>query len=210
MKEMSESIAELTKALSKAQAKMKGAEKDGNNPFHKSKYVTLESTWEACRDQFAENGLAIIQTCGMREEKPVLYTMLTHVSGEFIIGMMPLYVKETTPQALGSAITYARRYGLAAIAGICPTDDDAEEAEGRKEPAKQNGTSHKANGTPRHITHSEWESFDALYQKLSEKDRGAILGFNKVSSVYDIPADKFDSAFSWMEKAYAAYQRKTA
>jgi len=59
--ERSESISELAKALAKAQASIKGAVKDSQNPFFKSSYADLESVWDACRKPLTDNGLSVVQ-----------------------------------------------------------------------------------------------------------------------------------------------------
>ena len=127
----SESIAALAAALSKAQADITGALKDSSNPFFKSKYADLASCWDACRKQLAANGLCVIQTTGMTDAGLVLITTLAHASGEWIVGHLPVAAKDSSPQAQGSGITYARRYALAAIVGLAQIDDDAEAAQAR-------------------------------------------------------------------------------
>ncbi len=129
----SDSIGALAAALSKAQADITGALKDSSNPFFKSKYADLASCWDACRKQLAANNLAVIQTVYVHWERDetVLATTLAHGSGEWIRSDLPIRAKDTSPQAQGSAITYARRYALAAIVGLAQIDDDAEAAQGR-------------------------------------------------------------------------------
>ena len=135
----SESIADLAAALSKAQASITGALKDSANPFFKSKYADLASCWDACRKPLTDNGLAVIQTIEAGEGRAVLVTTLCHASGEWIKSYCPILTKDDSPQALGSAITYARRYALAAMVGLAQIDDDAEAAQGRhKVSAPQN------------------------------------------------------------------------
>ena len=135
----SESIAALAAALSKAQASITGALKDSANPFFKSKYADLASCWDACRKPLTDNGLAVIQTIEAGEGGAVLVTTLCHASGEWIKSYCPILTKDDSPQALGSAITYARRYALAAMCGLAQVDDDAEAAQGRhKVSAPQN------------------------------------------------------------------------
>ena len=129
----SETIGALAAALSKAQADITGALKDSSNPFFKSKYADLASCWDACRKQLAANNLAVIQTVSINWEldQSVLVTTLAHSSGEWIRSELPIRAKDLSPQAQGSAITYARRYALAAIVGLAQIDDDAEAAQGR-------------------------------------------------------------------------------
>jgi hypothetical protein len=127
----SESIAKLAEALSKAQGKIKGAAKDTANPFFKSKYADLASVWDACRDQLSAHGLSVIQTTEDSPDGATVITTLSHSSGEWIRGRLTLKPVKNDPQGVGSAITYARRYALAAIVGVAPEDDDGEAASGR-------------------------------------------------------------------------------
>jgi len=127
--EYSESIKELATALSIVQGKLTFAKKDSKNPFFKSNYADLESVWEACRDLLAENGLAVMQFPGEYIDGQMsLRTILTHSSGEWISQEMSLPVSKPDAQGAGSAITYMRRYALAAVVGIVQADDDGNEA----------------------------------------------------------------------------------
>lgn len=125
-----ESIGKLATALAKAQSEIKGAKKDAENPFFKSKYADLASVWEACRDALSKNELAVAQVTDFGPNgEMVLNTVLMHSSGERMIGSMPIMVGDkATAQQVGSAITYARRYGLAAMVGVAPEDDDGNQA----------------------------------------------------------------------------------
>lgn len=125
-------LSELAKALCVAQSQIKGAVKDSANPFFKSKYADLESVWEAIRKPLTDQGLSVVQLMDWREGHPVLVTRLLHTSGQFIESVMPLFMKAQDPQALGSAMTYARRYSLAAIVGVPQIDDDGEAAMNRE------------------------------------------------------------------------------
>jgi hypothetical protein len=140
--EKSESIIELSKALIQMQASLKPAVKEKTNPFLKTRYVDLSGVWDVCRALLHENKLAIVQLGGVDANGPFLETVLTHESGEWISGKYPLKpVKPDDPQALGSAMTYARRYTLAAILGIITEDDDAEGAMGRLSESKSKSES---------------------------------------------------------------------
>lgn len=126
--EQSEQINELAAALSKAQAKIVGAEKSSANPFFKSKYADLASVWDACRKQLSENGLSVIQTNGNSEDRVTVTTLLVHSSGQWVRGTCSAKPAKDDAQGIGSVITYLRRYGLAAIAGVAPEDDDGNAA----------------------------------------------------------------------------------
>lgn len=124
-------IGKLAEALSKAQGEIRGAVKDSTNPFFKAGYADLASVWEAIRGPFSKNALSVTQTTYVTEKGLWLITTLMHSSGQWQRGMMPIYALKPEPQALGSAMTYARRYGLAAIAGVAQIDDDGESNYGR-------------------------------------------------------------------------------
>lgn len=118
----------LATALVKAQATIEGAKKDSTNPHFKNKYADLGSTWDACRDALHANGFSVVQYGTVTEAGAALVTKLLHESGESIEGLTPLLNSKGDMQGLGSAWTYARRYGLAAMIGVCPEDDDANAA----------------------------------------------------------------------------------
>ena len=127
----SEQINELAKALSATQAEISGAHKDSTNPHFKSKYADLESVWDAARVPLTKNGLSVAQTVHKEGDQIVLRTTLMHVSGQYLSGDVPLILVKNDMQGLGAAITYARRFGLSAMVGVSPTDDDGETAVGR-------------------------------------------------------------------------------
>jgi len=130
----SESIANLAKALSIVQGKLTYAKKDSANPFFKSKYADLESVWDACRDLLSANGLAVVQLPGEYFEGTMaLTTIITHSSGEWISQQMSLPVTKPDAQGAGSALTYMRRYALAAVVGVVQADDDGNAASAPKQ-----------------------------------------------------------------------------
>lgn len=124
----SDSIGELAAALSLAQGEIVGAIKDSTNPFFNSTYADLASVWDAVRGPLTRNGLAVIQTTEIGEQVE-LVTTLAHKSGEWVRGSCPIFAKALDPQSVGSAITYARRYGLASIVGVAQIDDDGNAAQ---------------------------------------------------------------------------------
>lgn len=127
----SEQINELAKALALAQRSFVGAKKDSDNPFFKSRYADLGSVWDSIRKPLTDNGLSVVQTV----DGDRLITILLHSSGQWIDSSYPITAKDNSPQAVGSAMTYARRYALAAMVGAYQVDDDAEAATAR--PAQQ-------------------------------------------------------------------------
>lgn len=125
----SETVGELAKALALAQGKMRGAVKDSENPFFKTKYADLASVVEAIRDALSQNGIAYVQGTEPSEKDEVrVETMLLHGSGEWISSVLALPVSKSDAQGFGSALTYARRYGLSAAVGVAPEEDDGNAA----------------------------------------------------------------------------------
>ena len=128
----SESIKELAAALPKAQAIMQGAVKDSENPHLRNKYADLASVWAAAREPLTKFGFSVVQLPVMTDRGTVaVETILLHESGEFISGIIEIPVSKQDAQGIGSAVTYARRYSLAAMVGIAPEEDDGEAAVGR-------------------------------------------------------------------------------
>lgn len=130
----SESLDKIIPALLNAQKEIKSAIKESENPFFKSKYADLSSTWHACKDALHKFDLVISQTLLSTAEGQCLNTTLFHTSGQWIKGSCPLFVKQGSMQELGSAISYARRYSIAAICGVVTEDDDANKADGKEIP----------------------------------------------------------------------------
>jgi hypothetical protein len=127
--ERSTEIDKIAAALAKAQANIKFAIKDSTNPHYRSKYSNLTSILEACRPALTENGLAVIQAPYTGTGNEVgLETMLLHESGQFFSQRFSMPVPKFDPQGIGSAITYSRRYTLAAMVGVTPDDDDDAES----------------------------------------------------------------------------------
>ena len=124
----SESITDLASALCLAQAEMGGAVKDSNNPFFKSSYADLTSVIKVMKEPFARHGLSFVQLPVTSEggRGVGVATMLMHNSGQWIQSEYLLPLDKVTAQGAGSAITYARRYALQAMAGIPAVDDDGE------------------------------------------------------------------------------------
>jgi hypothetical protein len=120
-------INELAGALAKAQDELEGAKKNGNNPAFRSKYARLDGVWEAWQEVGPKNGLSIIQLvkdAGEGRQGIILETVLMHTSGQHIRSESFWPAVKNDPQGYGSALTYARRYSLMALTGICPVDDD--------------------------------------------------------------------------------------
>lgn len=135
-------LPKLALALAKAQGQMANAAKDTKNPFFNSKYADLASVWDACRKPLSDNELCVVQLpVGADAQHVAIETQLHHSSGESITSVVIVPITATgkdgkpvavNAQHVGSAMTYARRYGLSAMVGIAPEDDDGNSASGRE------------------------------------------------------------------------------
>ncbi len=131
----SESIKELACALAKAQGQMGGAHKGKANPFFKSVYADLSSVVTAIREPLSSNGLSFIQATEPSDKDEIrVITMLMHESGEWLSSTIAIPVSKADAQGYGSAITYAKRYGLQGLLGV-PSEDDDGNAAAKAKPA---------------------------------------------------------------------------
>lgn len=130
----SEQTNELFTALAKAQAEIEGAVKDSTNPHFRSKYADLSSVMQACKTPLSKHGLSVAQLPDSDDPEVVaVTTVLGHTSGQWISSRIVMRPTKSDPQGVGSALTYCRRYALAAMVGVCPEDDDGNIASAPKE-----------------------------------------------------------------------------
>jgi hypothetical protein len=131
----SESIKNIAGALVDFQSSVSKVAKESNNPFFKSKYASLANILDTIQKPLSECGLAISQF----PDENALTTIILHAdSGEWMESsyVMPV-AKQNDPQAMGSAITYARRQSIGSILNLnIDDDDDGEKAMGRQIPKK--------------------------------------------------------------------------
>lgn len=119
----------IATALVAAQKEMGRAIKDSKNPHFRSMYADLGNVMDACMPALNERGIALIQPTGRDEYGDYVETILIHgETGESVSCRVPLIVQKNDMQGYGSAVTYARRYGLMAMAGVAPEDDDGNAA----------------------------------------------------------------------------------
>lgn len=127
-----ETIGKIATSLVAAQSSMGNATKDAKNPFFKSKFADLNAIREAVIPVLNANGISVLQPTVPVDGKQFVKTMLLHASGEYICSLTEIVcAKQNDPQAYGSAVSYARRYGLQALVCVGAEDNDAEAAMGR-------------------------------------------------------------------------------
>lgn len=195
----SEQINELGAALAKAQGLIEGAKKDSANPFFKSKYADLASVWEACRKHLSDNGLSVTQCPEESENGIAVETMLLHSSGQWIKSRYTMPVSKLDAQAVGSAITYARRYALASIVGIAPEDDDGNAA-AKAKPEKRE--EHKADTLPEYPADQFKENMAGWIARINAKKQTADQIINMISTKYTL-SDVQKQSIKNMEREHA-------
>lgn len=152
-----EQLDQLATALAEAQAKFPAVPKTGKNPHLKNEYATLDDIISAVRGPLGAHGLSFVQLLGSNGDGVTLRTILLHKSGQSLESTVVVDAGEgnrgiNALQALGSAITYMKRYSLAAMLGIS-TDGDtdgtgAPETAGRPPTRKQASQSESAGDRP--------------------------------------------------------------
>lgn len=132
----SESITEIAKALVAFNGEVNKIAKDANNPMFRNNYATLDQIIAEIRPLLQKNGLSILQIPSGDNETLTLKTLLLHESGEYLesdeFSLAPMAQvidkstkeKAITPQSVGSAITYARRYSLSSFLSLNTGEDD--------------------------------------------------------------------------------------
>lgn len=145
-------INDLAAALAKAQAAMKAAPMNANNPFLKNKYAGLGAVIEASRPHLTANGLAVSQLVTTEGDIVTVETVLMHASGQFISSCMSIQADQSKglsfAQSVGAVITYMRRYAYASAVGIY-ADEDTDGEPVRTEPTRATVTpERKANPAP--------------------------------------------------------------
>lgn len=215
MQQRSQEIEKLAAALAKAQGQMLAVAKDAVNTYFEKKYATLAAVWETIREPLSSNGLSVIQAVQhvapvidangelAAREKVLLETTLLHESGQFITSSLPIYPVPdnkgvVTPQSIGSAVSYARRYSLMALVGVAAADedDDGNGASGNNTETRAPQSSERSSAPqqPRATSNDEAQVSLALKNSLS-----------KLNDVYDI--SRLETARSQASLFPSTYER---
>lgn len=196
----------LYAALAAAQSEMGRALKDRQNPHFKSKYADLASVMDACMPALTRHGIAVLQPAYDEAGERYVKTIFVHgESGETAECRVPLIVAKNDMQGYGSAVTYARRYGLMGMAGIAPDDDDGNAAAKAPPPPRQEqkpqGPSHEAINAARHslANADTLERLKAIWDDLPSNVQADTLArdaANKRKAALSAPPPEPDSARS--------------
>ncbi len=198
----SEDITEISKAMVKAQGELSNIPKNAENSFFKSNYASLPDGLNILRPILAEAGLALIQWPG-GNGKLELHSLLVHTSGQWIEfdpamadlekevadeqGM--LHIQKPTPQAIGSAITYLRRYAAFAILNVAGEEDD--DGNAASKPAEKALPPEGPKAKPAQIG-----AIKALVNDLAMKldEQKAMKDFYQVESTKDLTVSQASDA----------------
>lgn len=189
--------ASLASAMAAAFAKIEAATKSANNPHFKSKYADLGSVIDAIKPALVEHGLFFTQQPAQFDGAVAVETVLRHASGEAIsLGTVVVPVNKNDAQAYGSALTYARRYGLVTAFGVPTEDDDGNAAVAGGQSSKS------AVSPPRPISNDQCVKL----QSLMQASKASSVGFNQFFGIADLPklpADRFAEAVDMLESKLA-------
>lgn len=174
--------ASLSAAMAKAFAEIEAATKSATNPHFKAKYADLGAVIEAVKPPLIKHGLFFTQRSHPAENGVSVETVLHHEGGEELsLGVLFVPANKQDAQGFGSALTYARRYGLMTAFGVPAEDDDG------------NAASRSAPRSTGIINDGQWATLVQLSQAASvSADR--LCKFFQVNSLKELPAHRYDEA----------------
>jgi hypothetical protein len=179
-------MADLVSSVAKAQAEMKNANLNKVNPHFKSKYADLAAIRDAVVPAMSKHGVQVSQFTDIMGDREVVRTELR--KGEAVQqSITPIIYERKNAQQYGSALTYARRQGLAAIACIsAEEDDDGNAVSTGKQEQKQ-----QKQATQRH--QKSWYDNDNLKVPASNAEEFATKMISAVSKAPS--AEKVDKVY---------------
>ena len=177
----------LMEALAKAQMDMDVAATDSVNPFFKSRYADLASVVKASRPVLAKNGLSVIQrTLTAEDGKVYMHARLCHSSGQWIESVMEVRPPKADIQALGSHLTYLRRYLYSSLVGVVTSDEDDDGEVAMKAP-RSGKVEEDNNGK---ISKAQLQVLSQELSSSPELVENILKGFN-ISKLADLPSKKY-------------------
>lgn len=177
----------LMEALAKAQLEMDVAMTESVNPFFKSRYADLASVVKASRPVLAKNGLSVIQrTLNGEDGKVYMHARLCHASGQWIESVMEVRPPKADIQALGSHLTYLRRYLYSSLVGVVTSDEDDDGEVAMKAP-RSGKIEENNNGK---ITKAQLQVLSQELSDHAELVESILKGFN-INKLADLPAKKY-------------------
>ena len=201
-----DNLNELFTALAKAQIEMTNAEKNTDNAYLKSKYADLSSIMEAARPHLSKNGLSVIQRIVYVDGEMYLQSILGHSSGQHIDSNIKVDVKvdPNNPKinymhALGSSLSYLRRYSYSSLVGVAvgTNDDDGNNAVPTNyRPASKGAVAPVAVDL---INDKEVEQLEAIIGDNIELLNDALLK-GQINSLRELSKSRLSGFVAWVEK----------
>lgn len=188
-------------ALAKAQAEMKVAGLNAENPYFKSRYADLQSIVEASRPALTKNELGVLQEILTNPDgQTVLHTVLTHSSGQYIESRMRITPPKNDIQTISSYITYLKRICYASLIGVVTgeEDDDGERAVASFREDLEKGTALNRKYNPKEnttetITKEQLDELEYELQEFPDIAEMILEGF-KIMHLADMPKSKYNTA----------------
>lgn len=175
----------LYAALAAAQKGFAVIVKNKVNPAFSSRYADIEAILQAVRPSLNENGLFLSQSVTTDGKTVSVETMVTHSSGEILrsgVTQIPVGISKIPAQAVGSAITYARRYSLTAFLGVSADDDDDGNGAG------------EAQSSPRPAPAPDRPAFNLTQEMVNEATVYAQRGSAAYKAYYDVQTNEWKKA----------------
>ncbi len=233
MPRSSETVAALASALAKAQAELVNPEKSLTATIRSGRpgeadrsfrYAPLASGLDIVRKTLGQHEIATVQTTAVDQAAGMvnLTTMLAHASGEWIASHWPVcsISDMASPQRMGTALTYARRYALFTLVGIAGEDDldapdlcapaPATASGGRSQPpvAKRQERGDGLAFPPRGRGNGRGPQAVTPASALLSPDESGTLRERLVSEVVGLQSH--ESATTWAREVLAAKNQLTA
>ena len=220
--ERSDSIAKVAAALVGAQGELENVAKDAENPHFRNRYASLPAILDAVRPVLAKHGLAVIQFPTNTDDGRVgVETTILHASGEYLTHDFAVRLTKDDAQGAGSALTYCRRYSLAAVLAISQDDDDGNGAaapapQRRESPPPQRSTrSSDLAAEPYPITDPQRKRLLAISYQLGETaglkrdqveaELKAVMSHYGYESTKDIRKGHYDAIVDEISKVLRGY-----
>ena len=189
----------IYKKLNEFKKSVGAIKKDSTNPHYRNKYASIESVLDTIEKPLLDAGLGFIQCV---EDLNLITTIYDTESDNILTSKIPLILNKNDMQQLGSAITYARRYGLVSMFGLEQEDDDGNLASGNNQKPVQKPIvqQQKAgfNAIPKKIDENQVKALLRLF--TSDEHKNDFLATCKISKIEDLPLSWYDKAIDKLSK----------
>jgi hypothetical protein len=162
------------------------------------KYADLADHLDAIRPILARHELAVLQPPSNTDSgAPVVSTIILHSSGQYLASTLSVKPTRPDPQSVGSAISYARRYALAATLSIATEDDDGASASRAPLPEKPQLIDESEVATFRGACHDRGVDEQGMYEIVAAATNGRT---KNPAMVHDAEQPALRQAFAkWLK-----------